>query len=139
MEELQQHINIMMQNWSEVMNGFTTVAAIVIPIGIAYWTFVYGKKHYDMRMFLSLSFFAILSAAACTVATYYYVVMREDPIGYGIGLAGALLMLLGTVRNMMMSNFLFGLWYSIVQYVISVLGVLAVVYLFARRRFRIFP
>jgi len=139
MEEIQTHIDAIIQNASEVMNGFTLVAAIVVPIGVAYWTFVYGKKHYDMRMFLSMSFFAILCAAACTVAAYYFVIQRGDPLGYGIGLAGALLLVFGVIRNMVMSNIVFGLWYSIVQFAISLLGVIALIYLLARRRFRVLP
>ncbi|MEM9717193.1 MAG: hypothetical protein AAF826_11820 [Pseudomonadota bacterium] len=127
------------ENSSEITRGFMIVVGIVVPIGIAYWTWVYGKKHYDMRMFLSMSFFAILSSAACTVAGYYMFTQRDDPIGVGIGLAGACLLIFGIIRNMVQSNPLFGLWYSIVQFTISMIGVLAVVYLFFRRRVRWLP
>lgn len=128
-----------LENASDITRGFFLVAAIVVPIGIAYWTYVYGRRHYDMRMFLSLSFFAILCAAASTVAAYYFVTQRDDPIGYGIGLAGACLLVFGIVRNMIRSNPIFGLWYSFVQFAISMLGVLAVIYLFFRRRVRWLP
>ncbi|MEM0976099.1 MAG: hypothetical protein AAGJ34_01055 [Pseudomonadota bacterium] len=128
-----------LENASEITRGFVLVLSIVVPVGVAYWTWSYGKKHYDMRMFMSLSFLAILASAASVVAAYYLYAQRNDPIGVGIGLAGLCLLVFGIVRNMMQSNFIFGLWYSVVQFLISMLGVLAVVYLLFRRRFRWLP
>lgn len=128
-----------LENASDITRGFLIVAAIVVPVGIAYWTWVYGKKHYDMRMFLSISFFAILASAGSAVAGYYFYIERADPIGVGIGLAGACLLCFGIIRNMVQSNPIFGLWYSIVQFTISLLGILAVLYIFFRRRLRWLP
>ena len=128
-----------LENTSDITRGFLIVCAIIVPVGIAYWTWSYGKKHYDMRMFLSMSFFAILCSAGCAVGGYYMFYERQDPVGVGISLAGACLLIFGIIRNMVQSNPIFGLWYSIVQFVISMLGVLAVIYLFFRRRLRWLP
>ncbi|MEO0342077.1 MAG: hypothetical protein AAF198_01445 [Pseudomonadota bacterium] len=128
-----------LENASDITRGFIYVCVIVVPIGIAYWTAIYGRKHYDMRLFLSMSFFLILSSAASAVAAYYLIVYREDPVGVGVAIAGAILLLFGVVRNILISNPIFGIWFSVVQFAISVLGVLAVVYLFFRKRVRWLP